>query len=186
VLKGNPAKRATQDRPSTVVSGTVLALVRGGGDSWRAPHRPLPARETVGYLGGMFFRRASVVAALLFFFSASLQFNDPDPIQWIAIYTAAAMVSAVAAGRPRSLPWLVPALVGAVALVWGAFIARIAVGKIPLTSMFRSWEMHDLVVEENRESFGLFIVAAWMAIVAVLCARARRAAPAPAKTKGES
>lgn len=120
----------------------------------------------------MFFRRASMIAALLFFFSATLQYNDPDPIQWMAMYLAAAVVSALAAGR-RAPPWWAPVLVGAVALGWALGIAPHALGKAPLGRMFESWEMKNVAVEENRETFGLLIVAAWMALVTFMGVRRR-------------
>ena len=115
----------------------------------------------------MLFRGLSLVAALLFLFSVALQYNDPDPIQWMAIYGAAAAVSAAAALRRERLPWYVPAVVGVVALVWALTIAPHALGRVPLSSMFQAWEMKNTVIEENRESIGLLIVAAWMAVLAV-------------------
>lgn len=120
------------------------------------------------------FRRANLVAALLFFFSATLQFNDPDPFQWIAIYLSASMVSAFAAGKKERLPWYLPAAVGIVALVWGLAIASHSLGWGPLRHMFDAWEMKNAAVEENRESIGLFLVVAWMAFLTVASARRRR------------
>ena len=111
--------------------------------------------------------------ALLFLFAASLQFNDPDAPRWVAIYAAAALVSGLAAFRPLLLPWYAPAVVAAVALAWAGTIAPRALGRIPLSEMFRSWEMKNELVEENREFFGLLIVAAWMVVAAVLRLRSR-------------
>jgi fatty acid desaturase len=36
----------------------------------------------------------SIIAAILFAYSAVLQFNDPDPIRWILLYASVAMLSA--------------------------------------------------------------------------------------------
>ena len=47
-------------------------------------------------------RFLDLTMALLFAFAAALQFNDPDPIQWIAIYTAACALSLVMFFRRRS------------------------------------------------------------------------------------
>lgn len=126
----------------------------------------------------MFFRRSCLVAALLFFFSAALQYNDPDPIQWMAIYVAAGVISVLAAGSRRRMPWYVPALVGFAALVWALTIAPHALAWNPLRHMFDSWEMKNVIVEENRETMGLFIVTAWMVIVTIVVAR-RSPATAP-------
>jgi hypothetical protein len=103
--------------------------------------------------------------ALLFAFAAYLQFNDPDPIRWTLIYAAPMVVAAWAAWRPAGYPWPLPAAIAAVALIWAATIAPRALGKIKLSQMFASWEMKDASVEENREMFGLLIVAAWMIVL---------------------
>jgi hypothetical protein len=42
--------------------------------------------------------------------------------------------------------------------------------------MFEAFEMRDLGVEESREMYGLAVVAAWMAVLAVRMARAGEAA----------
>src|SRR5258705_12743747 len=132
----------------------------------------------------MFFRRSSLVAALLFFFSAALQYNDPDPIQWMAIYVAAGVVSLLAARRGDRMVWYVPALIGFAALLWGLTIAP-ALAWNPMRHMFDSWEMKNVVIEENRESLGLFIVTAWMVIVTIACAR-RSPQAAPTSRAGEA
>jgi len=122
----------------------------------------------------MILRILNTLMALLFAFAASLNFNDPDPVQWVGIYGAAMALSALAAWRPLLLPWYAPAIVGGIALAWAASIAPRALGKIPLGQMFASWEMKNSVVEENREMFGLLIVAAWMVVLVVARLRAGR------------
>ena len=67
-------------------------------------------------------RFLDLTMALLFAFAAALQFNDPDPIQWIAIYSAACVLSLLAATRRRVAPAALLA-VFAIAIVWGALIA---------------------------------------------------------------
>jgi hypothetical protein len=114
----------------------------------------------------MIFRIVNGLMALLFAFAAYLQFNDPDPVQWVAIYAAPMVVAAWAAFRPAGYPWALPAVIAVIALAWAARIAPRAVGKIRLSQMFASWEMKDTAVEENREMFGLLIVAAWMIVLA--------------------
>ena len=123
----------------------------------------------------MILRILNVLMALLFAFAAYVNFNDPDAPRWVAIYAAPMVISAWAAFRPTALPWYLPALVAVVALTWAGTIAPRALGKIPLGDMFKSWEMKDTTIEENREMFGLLIVAAWMIVLAVtrLAARPR-------------
>ena len=109
---------------------------------------------------------ANGLMLVMFVFSAVVQVNDPDPVAWIAIYTAAAMVCAlVLAGRQR---WWVAAIVGAVALVWAATLSPRVIGIVPFTSMFEKFEMKDIHIEESREMYGLSIVAAWMLVVALV------------------
>ena len=123
----------------------------------------------------MILRILNVLMALLFAFAAYVNFNDPDAPRWVAIYAAPMVISAWAAIRPGALPWYLPALVAVVALTWAGTIAPRALGRIPLGDMFKSWEMKDTTIEENREMFGLLIVAAWMIVLAVtrLAARPR-------------
>ena len=120
----------------------------------------------------MLLRALNGFMALLFLFAAAVQYNDPDPLQWMAIYAAAAVLSGLAAWRITIFPWLAPALVGLIALLWAASIAPRALGKVPLSEMFRSWEMKSPVVEENREMFGLLIVTAWMVVLTLARRRA--------------
>ena len=109
--------------------------------------------------------------ALLFAFAAALQFNDPDPIQWIAIYTAACALSLVMFVR-RRLMLAMPLAVLAIAIVWAALIAFGGPGASEYGHMFDAWEMKSPSVEEAREASGLLIVAAWMMVLMI---RARRA-----------
>jgi hypothetical protein len=110
----------------------------------------------------MILRVASALFAGLFAVAAALQLNDPDPVGWFAIYAAAAVVSALAAAR--RLWWPSAAVVGAVALIWGAsFAPRVISGGM----------LRDLAAamgpttgaEEARELLGLAIVVLWMAVL---------------------
>jgi len=111
--------------------------------------------------------------ALLFVFAAAVQYNDPDPLRWMAIYlaAAAACVLAVLHRLPR---WL-PMAVGLVALAWAATLAPHVFGRVGWGEMVEAWEMKDVRVEEGREMYGLLIVAGWMAVLTLAgWRRARR------------
>ena len=104
--------------------------------------------------------------ALLFAFAAAVQYNDPDPLRWMAIYLAAAGVAILAAMR-RRIPPLLPLAVGGIALVWAAMVlAGVEFGMFG--RMFDAWEMASPSIEQAREVSGLAIVAAWMFITAAL------------------
>jgi len=127
-------------------------------------------------------RMLSSLMALMFLFSVAVQYNDPDPVRWMAIYGAAAAVCIwrVAAGRvPR---WL-PSVVAATAALWAAVSARL-VDPASLPHMFDSFEMHSLAVEEARETSGLLIVTAWMLVVSL--APGRRAGVPSTPTEEDS
>jgi len=108
---------------------------------------------------------ANVVMLLLFVSSALLQLNDPDPFAWTAVYAAAAIICGLElTGRLRAV---YPALLALTALAWAATIAPRVLGKVPFRDMFAEFEMGDLGIEESREMYGLVIVAAWMAVLAL-------------------
>jgi hypothetical protein len=99
-----------------------------------------------------------------FLLSVVVQYNDPDPIRWMAIYGAAFVMCCLSlAGRLR---WWMPALAGAVALVWAFSILPHLVGHaIDWGQVFGHMKMANGVVEETREMGGLLIVAVWMAVL---------------------
>ena len=115
-------------------------------------------------------RFLDLTMALLFAFAAAVQFNDPDPIRWIAIYSAACALSLVAFARRRVAP-VAALVVLAIAIIWAALIAFGGPAASEYGHMFDSWEMKSPSVEEAREASGLLIVAAWMMVLFV---RARR------------
>ena len=101
--------------------------------------------------------------AALFIFAAVLQYNDPDPLRWMALYLSAAIACFLRlTGRSA---WLAPGLVGLTALVWTGTIAPRVAGRVPFFRLFARWEMANPLVEEGREMYGLLIVAGWMAFL---------------------
>ena len=121
-------------------------------------------------------RRATWTAAngvmlVVFAVSAVLQLNDPDPVSWVALYGAAALISGLEIRRRAGR--LYPALLAVTALGWAATISPRVLGKVPFREMFAEFEMKSVPVEEAREMYGLLIVAVWMAAVAVAAWRRR-------------
>jgi hypothetical protein len=108
---------------------------------------------------------ANAVMLLAFVFSAIVQFNDPDPLLWAAIYAAAALVCLLELRR-RTHP-VIPATMAVVALAWGATIAPRVVGKVRFSAMFAEFEMANTGIEESREMYGLVFIALWMVAVAI-------------------
>lgn len=113
--------------------------------------------------------------AALFALSAALQYNDPDPLPWIAIYTAAA--AACVLWGLRRTAWPLTAAVLLFALGWAAALLPDVLGFIGLSDVFLRMDEKGGRVEIGREIGGLTIVVAWMAVL-LLAERRRRAARA--------
>jgi hypothetical protein len=105
---------------------------------------------------------------LVFALAIAVQYNDPDRVYWMALYTPPALLSAMAlAGRYRLRPSL---LAFALYLVLGLVHAQ-AFRNARLES-FDSFHMHSTADEEVREAGGIWLSALWTGILAL---RARRA-----------
>ena len=115
------------------------------------------------------WRAADAVMLLLFTLGAVVQLNDPDPLRWIAVYALAA--AACLLSLLRRMHPLPPALLCVVALAWAATLWPRVAGRVPFGEMFGAFEMRSVGIEESREMYGLLIIAAWMAVLAL---RARR------------
>lgn len=112
------------------------------------------------------------VMLLAFLASVAVQYNDPDPIRWVAIYGAAALACArVLTGRSG---WLLPAAVGAAALVWAVSLTPGVLGHVGFGELFQAFEMKDVRVEVGREFGGLMIVVVWMGVLLLLGRAERR------------
>lgn len=111
---------------------------------------------------GRGFRVLSALLVAYFCFATLVQLNDPDPLRWSAIYAAAALTTGLVAWGNLGPVW--PAGLGVVALVWALFLLPTAIGT-SFRELFRSWQMMSPGMEVGRESLGLVIVAAWMAVL---------------------
>ncbi len=98
--------------------------------------------------------------ALLFLLFAAVQYNDPDPIQWMLLYGGVAVHFAMAARgrlyRPAVWLWLVAALLWAANLL-PDFINWLRMGEPSIVSTMKAEKPW---VELSREFLGLLIAAA--------------------------
>ncbi|HEX2099286.1 MAG TPA: transmembrane 220 family protein [Candidatus Synoicihabitans sp.] len=118
-------------------------------------------------------RALHVFFAALFVFAAVVQYNDPSPALWMAIYLVAAVICLLAASKkPSARPLAL--VVGALTLVWSLTYLPAVLRHGQVLSMFDEWEMKNQEVLENREMFGLLIVTVWMAVVFIGGRRERR------------
>jgi hypothetical protein len=106
---------------------------------------------------------------LLFVFAAVLQYNDDDMLRWAAIYLVAA--ACCVAAMVGKLKWWVSALVAAFCVGWSVIYMLRGAAGMPVGEMFAEWEMKNQQIVEEREMFGLLIIAAWMIVLAVSARR---------------
>lgn len=96
------------------------------------------------------------VLAIPLLFAAAIQFNDPDPLYWVAVYTAAAAVIAGQAFGFFSKFWS--------AAVIGAVLAGMSMTLSGFLTYLLSWDFGVIVgdmlaskpfIEQTREFIGL-------------------------------
>lgn len=131
-------------------------------------------RSSPGVLLG---RALDALFVALFVLSAAVQYNDPDPVEWMAIYLACAWVALRAA--LGHAPFRAALAVGAVALAWALTILPRVVGTPGFPTFSFGDGMKSVAIEETREAFGLLIGVAWMAAVALRARLSPRAAVHP-------
>jgi hypothetical protein len=106
-----------------------------------------------------FFKIFGWIMAALFLTSSILQYNDPDPLLWVLIYSVASVVSIFfALGR---ISFLIPLLFGILALVGGY---------LSFPAKFEGFEIGagDIKnIEEGREAVGLILISLIMFAFAV-------------------
>lgn len=100
------------------------------------------------------------ILALLFALFALVQYNDPDPVQWILIYTGPAVFYGMAAVgrqyRPAIWLWLAASVLWALSYV-PDFWHWLQMG---MPSIVETMKADKLYVELTREFLGLTIAAA--------------------------
>jgi hypothetical protein len=101
---------------------------------------------------------------LAFVVSAVVQCNDPDPIPWMLMYTAAAGLCVGWARGRVSRRWLAGASVAA--LLAALAVLSAAPAGVHVWSAMWDWQMKESGSEIIRETGGLLLVAMWMAVLA--------------------
>jgi Transmembrane family 220, helix len=124
------------------------------------------------------WRYVHLIFALLFAISTALQWNDPDPIRWMALYGSATVLAVLAFRGVR--PTAAYAIVIIVCLVWMVslrmgveeFVAHHDPGAIARTMKAdKPW------IEETREFGGLGIVMTYCAVLLLVGLARRRSRP---------
>jgi hypothetical protein len=126
---------------------------------------------------GMVFRAVAWIMVVVFLLSVIVQYNDPDPIPWMAMYGAAMILTLWYAVRPPGGPSALSLVVFAIAAAWSLRLASTVWGRVPLAEIFATAGMKTEAIEVARESVGLAIVAGWMLLLVAV--RRRLATHAP-------
>lgn len=123
----------------------------------------------------MIFRISNLVFLLLFVLSAIVQYNDPDPIQWILVYSLAALACLLYIFK--KLPRWYPLSLGLISFVWSILLFVESTGlhqDLSIEQVFVFTEMKTLMVELAREISGLLLVTFWMIMLLVWLTRGRK------------
>jgi len=107
---------------------------------------------------------ANAMMGLLFVTGAALQFNDPDPWRWIAIYSLAALACG-SAGRASWSKWVAAGAASA-SLLWAASLALQMHYWVSPRQMLEPMHAYGGAVELAREMWGLVIIGMWMLLLA--------------------
>lgn len=127
---------------------------------------------------------ASSLMAALFGLAAVLQYNDPDPLRWIALYGAAA---AICIGHILGRRvWPLAAALAAIATLAAIALLPEVLGYIGVADLFNRMEEKGGRVEIGREIGGLVLVAVWMAVLAALGRKRGSASARPGSAMRES
>lgn len=110
------------------------------------------------------FKAVSWTMAVLLFVCVALQYNDPDPIRWMVVYGAGAVVSVV---LPIKKPAAALALVvGVLTLVWSAVLIHEIWDQVELSDLANKMSEKGGAVEVEREAGGLLIEGVWLVLAA--------------------
>ena len=110
------------------------------------------------------FKAVTWGMAALLFVCVALQYNDPDPVIWMAIYGAGAVASVL---LPIKRPVAALAgVIGLVALVWAISLIHSIWGLIELSDLTNKMSEKGGAVEVGREAGGLVIEGVWLIVAA--------------------
>ena len=107
-------------------------------------------------------RTAQTIAACVFLLSAALQWNDPDPLPWIVIYSLAATSCLLVTRNSACRTFALAIALGSA--LWAATLAPQVLGAVSFSAMFQDMQMKNTAVEQGRETGGLLMISLWVMI----------------------
>lgn len=105
----------------------------------------------------------NLVFLIAFLLSTLVQFNDPDPLRWIMIYSA--MVAICGLHHFDRLHWYIASAPALVSLIWIASLIPALAQGVPWREVVGSLAMQNDTVEEVREIGGLLLVFLWAGVL---------------------
>lgn len=122
----------------------------------------------------MIARVAFALCVPLFALCVAVQFNDPDPVPWIAVYACAGLACAFAAARVRVVEFA--SVVAVIAAVWALSLAPSALSFLrgDKEAMAFTMKTGDAEEEEARECGGLVLVVVACSAAGVVDVRRRK------------
>lgn len=106
-------------------------------------------------------RWVNLAVGVMFAGFVGVQFNDPDPVRWIAMYGAAMMVCFLSDRLPGR--W-VPGAFATMAFAWALTMAPGVLGEAQWSDLFETMK-HENHAEEARELMGLILTGSWMCVI---------------------
>ena len=111
-------------------------------------------------------RWSNIVLAIFFLLAATVQLNDPDPIQWTAVYFLSGVICVFS--HFGQLSRIVLIILGGFVFFWAGTISFKVFDSLLVSDLFSTGQMLNLAVEEAREILGLLLIGLWMVILAIL------------------
>ena len=108
--------------------------------------------------------KLNLLVSALMGLSAALQFNDPDPLSWIAFYGCAALAGFLYTARFGPFFCLGVSAVGA---GWASQIAQAHYRLLDWSNLAQSMQAQTPGIELGREIGGLSLASAWLAALGI-------------------
>src|SRR5689334_6702964 len=91
----------------------------------------------------------NALALVAFLFSIAVQYNDPDPIRWMAIYALASIACVFEMRRLDA--WFFPIAIALISFIWAGRIHHSLHVPFDFHGMFAHFKMDDENIEKMRE-----------------------------------
>ena len=111
-------------------------------------------------------KTVNIIFLIAFLLSALVQYNDPDPWRWLAIYFAAAGMCLLQ--HFNKLHRYLPLALVIICSLWVLLLVPNILGEVNAQEVIESITMKSKAVEEAREIGGLTLILFWSGVLAYL------------------